>query len=761
MASPLDNTSKPFDHARPFHRVNSRRFSTDRQRPDGLAYRCGARHPRTDYNNSDISQDLANRLRQMLTNFLLPGVGQILGPLAENAVQQLITFLSNSLDINPEAWIFRNMLRHLPAWVPVGRNQYDSSHIDEEVEIEGRLTRSFQGVYGLPFIQYKHFYPWNFHVQVDFNEHNKPPNNGFGWVIGNGNRPNRDEIEDYDNLLGQDEWGPVFDMTEQGDVLVNSIQCIIDVGAFSRTSREDSTQVLANQDGHPHGIMYEDIWPFWPMANDWFWAQGRWVYDCRHVRENGGTDSQTGKPNDTFWTQINPLRAFACYRYEGYKFKENEYHVPAARFQFFSCNRAGYHDFDDFSKIDEKDNPEFIIDLPELPESTEQILLWHIGDYKSNAKEFDTDEYARHYSINTGVFRQMIIWEIAYAPYGAGYYADQEINFQRDHPPEIEFLPPKEGTVPKQVKLKINLNKVTTNAYGFVISFGWKDPESILKDRVKKITVFLDQLERLHSADHQRFRFGVNGRFRYHFLNSANVVDGRHDLPTSHIDLYIPTDRFSRVQISTVAFNRRGYGEFMENRPNSSDRDPDRRLKMGGIFPLLTPELETFLRSNQWLNWAIQQFPNETREQLEQIRNTLLTTFGGRNPVTWHEHIDQRDHQLASRLAREVWYELILNAENQIQGFIDCERWSGLDHEDFGTRVTELIGGVESNDSSYTGPVIDSSTANGTRTFKIYAREAQKRHDWDVLLLYRFQTNEQPWSYLLTYRLITADQDAS
>ena len=115
-------------------------------------------------------------------------------------------------------------------------------------------------------------------------------------------------------------------------------ECMLDIRAFT-IPPGDQSQPLA----HP-GIFYHKSWPFWPMHGDYFWATGRYVYDCTHVTTVKEKDQE--KPDqpetevDLHPALINPIKAFATARYEAALFDESDEPLPTTRFSFFSCRKG-------------------------------------------------------------------------------------------------------------------------------------------------------------------------------------------------------------------------------------------------------------------------------------------------------------------------------------------------------------------------------------------------------------------------------------
>lgn len=700
----LDNKTKPWDAVRPFHRINSPNYDPDhRHVPDGHAYRCGARHPASDYVASETERAAVGALIGLIV-----GLAAYVPELDQEEANNLRVSLSEWILENTTGLIFRPFLRHVPAWVPVGRNRWDPNYREEMREIEGKLTRSFQGALGIPFYQWKHYYTWNFHVQPDYlgraeTVSSGPARNGFSWIVGKGNRIAEDELVGRD--LGTDEMAPALDMADRSDEQNNSLECIMDIGAFGNTPADyfagQSGPPLEETHGMPQGPMYMREWPFWPQAGDWFWAQGRHVYDCRHIVEEEGYDPTTGKPFDRMWTQLNPVQAFATYRYEGFKFKRNKKAVPAARFQFFTCQRAGYHDFEPYSSFTEENDLEFIVDLPDLPEDywfLKQILTWHIHEYEDVTDDPDDPVY-RGQRINTGSLRSPLLIEVTRAPYTADdaeieKYFNPGILFDTQLEPQIEPIASDDHMLPRQVRIKIPVSKIGAGqmgtiggtgadadkkfAFGFVVSMGWYDPDEQLAQLVKVVRVKLMKILNLEDRGWDeilRFRYGINGRMIYLPLEEDEITDevtfpdsgGTPDhIVNDSATLLLPVDE--KVCIHAAPMERNGFGEHFENKVVK-----DRRLYRGGLIPIEAEWLNNLVLNESIIEQLLAQgvIDEEEAQRLRYLQDLARTIVGGTSDITWKEHIDQEDNETASHIARKLWFAQLLIAHNKQLGLLD------------------------------------------------------------------------------------------
>ena len=331
----------------------------------------------------------------------------------------------------------------------------------------------------------------------------------------------------------------------------------MDTGAFylSPAARGDS----ANDDGrlkNPPGPMFDPKWPFWPMADDYIWAAGRWVYDCTHRTNESpkDDDKKSSDPNDPprkaglMPTELHPLKAFACARAEAYMFDPSEGYVPATRFLFFATKAGGYHSFD---SLKDKDY-EFIVDLPQPPDFGTE---WSIG---SNPP----------FPFNTGVLPPRARILVERAPFGMPAHdfgkepASEEANgtplkFGAIDPVIEVILPEDSQKPPRQVRVTIPLTQLgdDDDAYGVVIALGWEDRDGSLRDRVKKVTVSFDQLAPGEEASrgHWRLQMSVNGRWRWWGMNGLEANHAPYALTQPldgspiKIELFVPDDRAIRT----------------------------------------------------------------------------------------------------------------------------------------------------------------------------------------------------------------------
>lgn len=622
-----NNGNKPLKSP-PFHRINSRNFKPKEPRADGLGYDCGCRNPAADYNETALADILTKGAIDLADNLIPPGIrtlaSLILKAATDKDLDKYEEELAKFIAQKAEGAIFAQALRSIPAWVPVERKGRDPNFKEVDREVEGQLTRSFLGCVDLPLLPWNRWYNWNFHVLID-------KDNGYGFMAGRGNALNSSEIRGLGAVLNENAELPqeAFDMRPNKQNEDNSFECILDVGALSR----------APGNGGSAGIMFDPAWPFWPMANDHFWCQGRWVYDCTHV-ENVKVvkPGQPEKDAGLHWTQIHPARAFASHRFEGFKFEENDKAVLASRLMFMACRKGGYLDFDDFAKLDAQDDPVFIVDLPPPPVSGP--ITWPIG-------------HTPEFPMNTLVLRPRLLVDFDFAPFKASatLLANDLGAVNKSVDPKVELIKSDEKVkLPDQAKITFPLSKLPagTGLYGVVVSIGWFDPTGELASRIKKVTVAFDQLEGLDKDGDLRLMFAANGRWQTKAVRAGSRA---FQSIGQQIVLLVPDD--GTVAISAHGARRNGFGRFFEG-----TADPGRQLRVGGLIDP-GPELQKAIDEGREIvikledGGALTFLPGAARELLKS-KDKL---FGPRRDVTWKGDVDQDDNQVASAVAREMFFK--------------------------------------------------------------------------------------------------------
>ncbi|HEV2392506.1 MAG TPA: hypothetical protein VG146_09105 [Verrucomicrobiae bacterium] len=672
MLKDLDNEKKPWDdhHQQLFHRVQSDQFDKEREPASGKGYRCGARAP-SDFKTDALADILANGLVDTIVSVLTGPIGKllpkiitgILGAFSKQAKQiegDLEKKLAKLISDTVEGALFGKYIKSIPAWVPVDRKdygpQFDNKEGKEvEREVEGLLRDSFQLMRAIPYIQWNRWYPWAFDVA---------PIDGYAYVLGLGNRATPDEEEAIDEAeahklsLATDINHP--DRVGSGGI--HSIACLIDLGAFG--------VLPGDRGGQPRlpGAFFHPKWPFWPTAGDYFWACGRWVYDCVHTTSL----EKKGENEGLMPTQLHPVKAFAAARYEGFKFQENEHATPATRFLFFACKKGGYLDFGTAGqgekdtecavRFNDKDYT-FVMDLPEAFDPVD--LKWPIG-------------HTPEFPANNVVLRPTLLMDLEMAPFGlptGSEFFGGDIQFDQNLKPKLELLEIADPNKPRQrqVRITVELSKVNSSAtaYGFCASFGWFDPTGTQADLVKKVTFDWKAINFHHGFDNVRMNIGVNGRFLFAPLEGKKELDIDISSSDPRLTQFVPDDGVLRVEVHGL--DRNGYGEAMEKNPAKLPELPgqniatkDRTLRVGGIFQFMTPDQLKQLAASAKapLTSAIGKVSPGWVKDLSGEMLDLLT--GSRKEVKWKEHIDQKDSDVASAVAREMFTKILplFNNEN-------------------------------------------------------------------------------------------------
>jgi hypothetical protein len=490
------DTSKPLDYERPFHRIHSPSYNEHGQRPSGRGYDCGCRSPFHDYNPHTL---------EIISIFVL----NILGAIPTLAFQKL--------------------LRTMPAWVPVAREGKPAASWDslpeEEKEVEGVLFRSFQTWTDVPVKQWHLWYDWNFHLV---------PAKGYKYLRGLG------------NIAHSNASGSSIAVIQHPEVM----ECEWDCGAIG----------AYDFDTFPHatladpGPMFGHDWA-WPMAGQYIWIAGRWIYDCGHA----SSETKTGPNAGLMRTELHPCKAIASARWEAVKFDDNERHVPAIQFMFFACRHGGYKTFPSLAAADY----EFIVDLPTYQAEPVEYPLGHTPDFP----------------LNTLVIRPRLLMKLDYTSFRNSYGTKASPGMAD---PQVEILPPEQpGSLPRQARVRIPLTQLagrSVDSYGVVLSLGWHDPRRQLAAKVKKVDISFTHLEvgeDLHESDKAtwQIKVGVNGRwFCTHY--SALLVETVSFRLGHHATLYLAEDDF--ISINAHGMEENEVGEVMrESGDNRTLKDPD------------------------------------------------------------------------------------------------------------------------------------------------------------------------------------------
>ncbi len=672
------NTAKPHEIAvRQFHRINcpSYDLAVDQrdeavpakslEQPDGVARRSGARGPQ-DFVESGFTQKLAKALVDGLDTLLkiIPGVNVIVGAIeAVNAAVKKFTDkdlieeakkeLAKAIAKAFESALFDRYMRVIPAWVPVGRTGYDAAKFaypdqgesrdaskEEEREVEGVLTASYQGCNDVPNTQWTKFSRWHFHVR---------PLPGYRKVIGKGNVPisqERDFIDPPEAQLGTDRFKPVLDIygqhvkRDEGDL--GAIECLFDVGAIS----------LPPADGGSHGVMFDPRWPYWPMVGDHFWAAGRWAYDCARAGKPLGREDQADEIHPT---QIHPCKAIAFSRYEGFKFPENKGGVRAVRFFFLATSEGGYVNFRNESDRDGKThtapitlrdrNYEFLVDLPER------------SFVRSPHPIGATTRFMR----NTIAIRPRLLMQIRMAPFVGGDKQTprwaSDIRFHDSVLPKVVLMPPEQpGQAPKQARVIVPLDKLPAanpdegEVYAFDLALGWHDPDGSEVELLQQVDITFESLTFAEDHAPVRIKTCINGRWQAKILGD---VDEDDLVPINQKEqFHLPKD--ARMAIMVHGTTRHGFGEFLEGTTLK-----DRHLRVGGIIDV-KKDLEEKLKT---ATTVAQKIAIEADlDRIDQLLDGVDDFIGQRFTPDWLSDIDaeREKDELAeknrvSAIARELW----------------------------------------------------------------------------------------------------------
>jgi len=399
-----------------------------------------------------------------------------------------------------------------PGWVPVERTnvppaqQRAFTQIDREVE--GVLWRSFQTWTDVPMLQWHRWYDWNFHVV---------PAKGYQYIRGRGNDPGPESRPENIRPVGNP----------------RTMECEWDCGAFS------SSQPNLSNPGPMFGTSRDWCWPF---ASQYFWATGRWIYDCGHATSR---DKAVGLHR----TELHPCKAIATARWEAVKFTENSGFTPAIQFMFFANVHGGYKNFDSLSNQDY----EFLVDLPRRSD----VPL-----------EFDVGE-TPDFDMNTLMLRPRLLKKFDYAPFEN---ARGERAERGEADPEISMVPSADQGLPKQARIKIPLTKLEgkdKKSYGVIVSLGWYDLDGSEAARMKKVTVVFENV-RVLGDNHDtlegewQLKFGVNGRWTAHATGDDQVEnDSVITLNRRFVMHLAPEDS---INVAVHGMEEDPVGDFMKRR---------------------------------------------------------------------------------------------------------------------------------------------------------------------------------------------------
>jgi hypothetical protein len=677
---PFTKLGKRYDPlSRPFHRINSPTYDEGvdsaaaretRKRPTGLGRDCGCRNA-DDFKSSVFSAAIVDAVVDGFESAVaasVPGSKAVLDQLEKQLKsatkrdfkQELKDFLSTLI----EKGLFGSFMKFVPSWVPVNRRGFgpnfdakDAHNVvngrEAEVEIEGFLGRSYQTHHHRPYTQWSRYYQWAFHVI---------PERGYRHLVGEGNNPNEAD-SDIERTNDRTEAIEIYGGFNA------QLECLLDIGAFSTPPGDlRGGSVLT----HP-GIFYHKSWPFWPQSGDWFWAAGRYVYDCTHAT----LDSD--KNTERHPTLINPTKAFATGRYEAHLFEESDEPIPVTRFSFFACKKGGYWDFEGDHIAFNGENYEFLVDLPPVPDEVVSYDVGQVADF----------------ALNTLVIRPRLLKTIEFAPYDAA--AESPIPkskwFVKD--PIIQFIKAPKGALPRMVKVTIPMKDVPADkdAYGFTLTMGWLSPGA--PTGVKKVTVKLNTLTLLQERKNLRMSVCINGRWIFvPTANPGKQITGPRDSLQQFPDdaglvFFLPLEK--RVRITAHGMQRLGFGQFLEEKPTAdSDSRKDRRLAVGGVINVdhdteeaiktaLKTKLGEVIPERFWGKFKkVQEVLDDDtfRNLLGKAASDLV---GQRRIAVWEQDVDFQEtdnakkNDIACAVAREmkVFPLALFNNENAPMGFLE------------------------------------------------------------------------------------------
>ncbi len=470
MADPI----KPLDRNKPFKRINNDSFKPA-SKPDGDGVSCGCHTPKDfgefdkefeDFIKENIpvlgpllkALDLIDtlldpgKLAAQLLSFLPKPIADILGLPAKALglllapARKIVTAVKLAVDGAVKVFtavlarrILPRAIRVIPQWVPVKKGASNKRvTADQIVEIEGLCTRSFGNPVDVPFFNWHTWFNWNIQVKPEPEYANvvgdvpdppgKPSLTGSEQVV---NKPGSFEI--------QVDPGALFDDSERS--------------AFIAGFKDAQ---MPQHDGHMISPSFP-VESLWPMAGMFVWASGRHVYDCSRV-------SDPDNLNPQMCTMMNPARALATARWTAAGFIDNNnVAVPAIEFMFVTSKRgespAGGN-YIQYEAIDDTDY-EFIVDLPPLDLDLTPFPIAHTDDVPHS----------------TIVLRPRLLKDLRFLTRIGTAKGD----------PIVETLQPADPKkAPSQVKITIPKSVLSgAQAYGFVLSLGWADPDRSQAAKVK------------------------------------------------------------------------------------------------------------------------------------------------------------------------------------------------------------------------------------------------------------------------------------
>jgi len=442
----------------------------------------------------------------------------------------------------------REVIRTVPSWVAVE----DQENLRE---VEGVLLRSYQTWTDFPMLQWHHWYDWNFFID---------PMPDFAYLRGEANRPpeiNAAEANGFTRPVIRD-----FDGAG-----ARTMECEFDCGLMG--ARQPKIGPMFGQFTNPSSARSED-W-VWPQAGQYAWIAGRWIYDCGHPT----SDVKTGASPGLTRSELHPCKAVATARWEAVSFPENNNRfVPGIQFMFFTIRHGGYFNYNTLGGRDY----EFIIDLPPVD-----------GLGPPAAAVGHTPEFP----FNTLVLRKPeLLSKPHFEPYGGsmrvakvqggqpGGVVHRPLTFARIEP-VVTLIEPMDPAKP-QARVKIPLSSVgDADAYGVILSLGWKDPGGAQARSVKKVTVNNISIK-VGDNDHDGFgrgsgewvvKVGINGRWVMRHIEGVDAHDVI-DFQNVRFEFFLP---------ETESVNISAHGEELDDVHDvyKNRTDDQRVLRVEGIRP--------------------------------------------------------------------------------------------------------------------------------------------------------------------------------
>ncbi len=420
-------------------------------------------------------------------------------------------------------FVVSELARAVPAWILVEPHVGFPPAFSEPnaafQEVEGKLVRSFQTWTDFPVAQWHQWYDWNFHVE---------PAEGYRHLAGPANK--------LEGLGGK---------TPLVKGATATMECEWDTGAFAKIQNFEA-------------VMFRADW-CWPMAQDFVWIAGRWIYDCGHANAQ-----------EQVRTELHPCAAVATARWEGVQFKTDRHEqiwpqisglkqqfpedtpfVPGIRFMFFGSRNGGYKNFfalaNPNSAFDK--NYRFIVDLPSISPSNRTMVIGEAGE-------------------NTGAALNPRLL----VSFSFDEFANEAIGKFQKKDPIVTVIDRGSGKLPEQVIIEIPIDQLDpdTDAYGVIVSLGWHDNANTLASRVVKCSVNIQSIELvstqlLGSGLPWTLKIGVNGRwFRKEFPSLGPSLRPINKAFTFFLPLDHPTSSGADIKINSHGKIVKRVGNFLK-----------------------------------------------------------------------------------------------------------------------------------------------------------------------------------------------------